>query len=157
MASVVSHFLAKSHCPLSRLPSCAYILSFFLSPIDIDLDYSAGFKPFMEYAGSYALFNRLEDPARGLEYDNLRLIRAFEFGLDPTSSEAGFVLVHIAMVRHSGTLVTGAVDTLNGALAKDRAKFDEGLSTLLAALEDINTVMNSEPAARSTSRHTLTY
>ena len=50
----------------------------------------------MEYAGSYALFNyRLEDPNRGLEYDNLRLIRAFEHGLDPKSSEAGFVLVHV--------------------------------------------------------------
>lgn len=56
----------------------------------------AGFKPFMEYAGSYALFNyRLEDPKKGLEYDNLRLIRAFEHGLDPKSSEAGFVLVHV--------------------------------------------------------------
>jgi hypothetical protein len=58
--------------------------------------YRAGFKPFMEYAGSYALFNyRLEDPNAGLEYSNLRLIRAFEHGLDHTSSEAGFVLVHV--------------------------------------------------------------
>jgi indoleamine 2,3-dioxygenase len=58
--------------------------------------------PFMEYAGSYALFNyRLEDPKLGLEYNNLRLIRAFEHGLDPASSEAGFVLVHVAMVKVS--------------------------------------------------------
>jgi indoleamine 2,3-dioxygenase len=50
----------------------------------------------MEYAGSYALYNyRLNDPAKGLEYSNLRLIRAFEHGLDPASSEAGFVLVHV--------------------------------------------------------------
>jgi len=42
------------------------------------LHFRAGFKPFMEYAGSYALFNyRLQDPALGLEYSNLRLIRAF--------------------------------------------------------------------------------
>lgn len=55
----------------------------------------AGFKPFMEYAGSYALYNyRMEDESKGMEYSNLRLIRAFEHGLDPTSSEAGFVLVH---------------------------------------------------------------
>lgn len=55
----------------------------------------AGFKPFMEYAGSYALYNyRMEDESKGMEYFNLRLIRAFEHGLDPTSSEAGFVLVH---------------------------------------------------------------
>ena len=75
--------------------------------------HSAGFMPFMEYAGSYALFNyRLEDPKLGLEYDNLRLIRAFEHGLDPSSSEAGFVLVHVAMVKHSGDLVAAAMDSM---------------------------------------------
>lgn len=43
--------------------------------------------PFMEYAGSYALYNyKLEDPSKGMEYDNIRLIRAFEHGLDPKSS-----------------------------------------------------------------------
>jgi indoleamine 2,3-dioxygenase len=99
----------------------------------------------MEYAGSYALFNyRLEDPSRGLEYDNLRLIRAFELGLDPTSSEAGFVLVHIAMVRHSGELVSGAVDSLNGALEDDRTLFDQGMKQVITALEKINATMNSK-------------
>jgi hypothetical protein len=74
---------------------------------------SAGFKPFMEYAGSYALFNyRLVEQEKGLAYDNLRLVRAFEHGLDPTSSEAGFVLVHIAMVKESGPLVKGTTETL---------------------------------------------
>lgn len=62
----------------------------------------------MEYASSYALYNwRLEDPGRGMEYANLRLIRAFECGLDPGSSEAGFVLTHVDMVRFSGGVVTG--------------------------------------------------
>lgn len=106
---------------------------------------SAGFMPFMEYAGSYALFNyRLENPALGLEYDNLRLIRAFELGLDPTSSEAGFVLVHIAMVKNSGGLVSGAVEALNGALGKDREAFNAGMADLVKALDLINKVMNSE-------------
>ncbi|PNS15007.1 Indoleamine 2,3-dioxygenase 1 [Sphaceloma murrayae] len=104
----------------------------------------AGFMPFMEYAGSYALFNyRLHDPARGLDYDNLRLIRAFELGMDPTSSEAGFVLVHIAMVKHSGALVSGAVDALNGALGKDREAFNAGMADLVDALDQINKVMNT--------------
>ncbi|KAK3403076.1 indoleamine 2,3-dioxygenase gamma type [Sordaria brevicollis] len=74
------------------------------------------FKPFMEYAGSYALFNYyLVDPSLGFSFSepsNVRLIRAFEHGLDPTSSEAGFVLVHIDMARHSGPLVAGAVASL---------------------------------------------
>ncbi|KAF2000863.1 hypothetical protein P154DRAFT_563028 [Amniculicola lignicola CBS 123094] len=105
----------------------------------------AGFKPFMEYAGSYALFNyRLEDPEKGLDYDNLRLIRAFEQGLDPTSSEAGFVLVHIAMVKQSGALVDGTVEMLNGCMEKDRERFDEGLRTLVDGLKKVNAVMNSE-------------
>ena len=106
---------------------------------------SAGFKPFMEYAGSYALFNyRLEDPSRGLEYDNLRLIRAFEHGLDPTSSEAGFVLVHIAMVKESGALVKGAADMIESCMARDREAFNDGLRTLVSGLSKVNGVMNSK-------------
>ncbi|KAF2197638.1 hypothetical protein GQ43DRAFT_451557 [Delitschia confertaspora ATCC 74209] len=103
-----------------------------------------GFKPFMEYAGSYALFNyRLEDPSKGLEYDNLRLIRAFEHGLDPRSSEAGFVLVHIAMVRQSAALVKGTVNMLNGCMACERDLFNKGLCTLVEGLKKINAVMNT--------------
>lgn len=103
-----------------------------------------GFKPFMEYAGSYALFNyRLEEPEKGLDYDNLRLIRAFEHGLDPTSSEAGFVLVHIAMVKESGPLIEGAVEMLQGSTGRDRERFNEGLRTLVDALRKVNAVMNT--------------
>lgn len=99
----------------------------------------------MEYAGSYALFNyRLVDEAKGLEYDNLRLIRAFECGLDPSSSEAGFVLVHIAMVKESGALISGAAEMLNGCSAQDREQFDNGLRTLIGGLKKVNAVMNSE-------------
>lgn len=108
-----------------------------------------GFKPFMEYAGSYALFNyRLEDPSKGLEYDNLRLIRAFEHGLDPKSSEAGFVLVHVDMVRNSGPLVAGTVDCLDVVEAQkqtqqNRAAFNDGLQRIVSALTRINGVMET--------------
>lgn len=98
----------------------------------------------MEYAGSYALYNyRLEDPRLGLQYKNLRLIRAFENGLDPNTSEAGFVLVHIAMVCHSGALVSGAMQALDGCVANSRDAFNAGLEAVVNALKDINTVMNS--------------
>jgi indoleamine 2,3-dioxygenase len=97
----------------------------------------------MEYAGSYALYNyRLADPARGLAYDNLRLIRAFEHGLDPRSSEAGFVLVHVAMVRHSGALVAGALAALEGCERGDRGMFEEGLAEVVAAMGKVNGTMN---------------
>jgi indoleamine 2,3-dioxygenase len=103
----------------------------------------------MEYAGSYALYNyRLEDPSLGLEYDNTRLIRAFEHGLDPTSSEAGFVLVHVAMVKHSGELVTGALQALEGSAERNRRTFDEGLSNVVSSMKQVNHTMQSEyPAA----------
>ncbi|PHH49152.1 Indoleamine 2,3-dioxygenase 1 [Ceratocystis fimbriata CBS 114723] len=110
----------------------------------------SGFMPWMEYAGSYALFNyRLEDPKAGMEYDNLRLIRAFEHGLDPTSSEAGFVLVHIEMVKNSGPLVASTMEALDalkpGAshateLAK-RVAFNKGMEGQVTALTKINAVM----------------
>lgn len=98
----------------------------------------------MEYAGSYALFNyRLEDPALGMEYSNLRLIRAFEHGLDPSSSEAGFVLVHVDMVNHSGRLVEGAVNALSACTNANRGSFNAGLDQVVQAMVDVNSVMDS--------------
>lgn len=98
----------------------------------------------MEYAGSYALYNyRLVNPSRGLEYDNLRLIRAFEHGLDHKSSEAGFVLVHVAMVKESGPLVAGSMNSLAAIDKGDRQEFNAGLGQVLDALTEINRVMNS--------------
>ncbi|KAH7350920.1 indoleamine 2,3-dioxygenase gamma type [Rhexocercosporidium sp. MPI-PUGE-AT-0058] len=103
----------------------------------------AGFKPFMEYAGSYALFNyRLEDPKKGLEYDNLRLIRAFEHGLDPKSSEAGFVLVHVDMVQNSGPLVDGVVSALDACESNDRESFNVGMEKVVTSMTKVNKVMD---------------
>lgn len=126
------------------------------------------FKPFMEYAGSYALFNfRLEDPSQGLDYSNLRLIRAFEHGLDPTSSEAGFVLVHVDMVKNSGPLVKGTVGslaacehkqtTLKGDVVSPRELLNANLSTILSSLIQINGSMEkmwgkSKPGAYTSFR-----
>ncbi|CAG8959741.1 hypothetical protein HYFRA_00001647 [Hymenoscyphus fraxineus] len=104
----------------------------------------AGFKPFMEYAGSYALFNyRLEDPKLGLEYDNLRLIRAFEHGLDPKSSEAGFVLVHVDMVQNSGPLVDGVVSALDACNNSDRDAFNVGMQKVVSSMTKVNKVMET--------------
>lgn len=106
----------------------------------------------MEYAGSYALFNyRLVDPSAGMDYSNLRLIRAFENGLHPSSSEAGFVLVHIDMVKNTGPLVAGTMKCFDavsqsspglGAVQK-RADFNQGLSDILGALKKINATMET--------------
>lgn len=106
----------------------------------------------MEYAGSYALYNyRLEDPKQGMTYSNLRLIRAFENGLDPTSSEAGFVLVHIDMVKNSGPLIDGVMKSLNAAgssttplgTIEQRTSFNEGMTNVLEAMKKINAVMET--------------
>ncbi|KAL1839699.1 hypothetical protein VTJ49DRAFT_1236 [Mycothermus thermophilus] len=116
-----------------------------------------GFKPFMEYAGSYALYNyRLVDPSLGLTSSNLRLIRAFERGLDPTSSEAGFVLVHIEMVKNSGPLISGTISALDTVLPPttnppspspptyhNRAALNTSLHQILSSLRSINHVMET--------------
>lgn len=107
----------------------------------------------MEYAGSYALYNyRLAHPESGMDYSNLRLIRAFEHGLDPTSSEAGFVLVHIDMVKNSGPLVAGTMACFevcsktesgrehDSGLRKD---FNAGLRQILDAMRKVNGVMDT--------------
>lgn len=71
--------------------------------------------PFLAYGAAYALYNyHLAKPSVGLsDYHNLRLIRAFEHGLDPASSEAGFILTHVDMVKHSPDLVRGAIGILS--------------------------------------------
>lgn len=99
----------------------------------------------MEYAGSYALYNyRLEDPAKGYTYDNFRLIRAFEHGLDHTSSEAGFVLVHVDMVSNSGPLVDGVVSALEAVEKHDRGSFEGGMRKVLGAMTKVNAVMDGK-------------
>jgi indoleamine 2,3-dioxygenase len=97
----------------------------------------------MEYAGSYALYNyKLADPAKGMDYDNIRLIRAFEHGLDHTSSEAGFVLVHIDMVQNSGPLVSGTVEALQAAHT-NRRELNAAMAKQLGALRRINETMET--------------
>jgi indoleamine 2,3-dioxygenase len=125
----------------------------------------------MEYAGSYALYNyRLEDPSLGMTYSNLRLIRAFEHGLDPSSSEAGFVLVHVDMVKNSGPLVAGTMACLDACSAArssplstpstaesqltHRVALNAGLSTILASLKRINTVMETMWAKSKPAQYT---
>ncbi|KAK2787465.1 hypothetical protein FQN52_007183 [Onygenales sp. PD_12] len=111
--------------------------------------------PFMSYAASYALYNyTLDNPSQGLEYSNMRLVRAFEKGLNPKSSEAGFILTHVDMVKESGALVSGAIrilDTLEkGQGARDRQEVNDGFREILRGMERVENCMedmwkNSKP------------
>lgn len=101
----------------------------------------------MSYAASYALFNyHVADPAKGLaEYTNLRLTRAFERGLDPKSSEAGFILTHVDMVKETGGLINGVlkvVDTLEQH--GDRQEINDGFREILTTMEKIEESMESK-------------
>lgn len=112
--------------------------------------------PFMSYAAAYSLGNyKLEDPSRGMEYDNLRLVRAFECGLDPKSSEAGFILTHVDMVKESGALISGAVRILNSLEhTRDRAEVDDAYRQILAGMEKIEASMEGKITLRHFQRRT---
>lgn len=104
--------------------------------------YSLDLPPFLSYAASYALFNyTLADPSKGHEYDNLRLIRGFENGLDPKSSEAGFILTHIDMVKETAPMIHGAVQILDGVESGDRSAVNDGFREILKAMEVIEASM----------------
>lgn len=72
-------------------------------------------------------------------------MRAFEHGLDPKSSEAGFVLTHVDMVKETGPLINGAVKVLetleqNGP----RSEVNEGYREILKTMEKIETCMEGK-------------
>ncbi|KAJ3136198.1 hypothetical protein HDU90_003248 [Geranomyces variabilis] len=99
-----------------------------------------GAKPFMEYAQSYALYNyRRINQDRGLDFENMELVRAFS-GM---KSEKGFILVHVAMVAHTGKQVAATIGALNAAAKHDRAAFDSHLVDMRAALRSINNEMET--------------
>ncbi|RIA99385.1 hypothetical protein C1645_798187 [Glomus cerebriforme] len=93
--------------------------------------------PFMEYALSYSLYNYQRiDSSKPIVYPNLKLIRAFA----GTPSEHGFILVHVAMVAHSGNLVKNTMGTLEATQEQDRIKFNNALKNL----NDTMTLINQE-------------
>ncbi|QIX00111.1 hypothetical protein AMS68_005628 [Peltaster fructicola] len=111
--------------------------------------------PFMAYAAAYSLYNfRLADPSKGLaNYDNLRLVRAFERGLDPKSSEAGFILTHVDMVKHSPDLVRGAIDIISSAeeSSVSQSALQASYTLMLDTMEEVHRSMekmwlHSKPA-----------
>lgn len=105
--------------------------------------YRLDIPPFLSYAAAYCLFNyTLDRPEEGLKYSNLRLVRAFERGLDHKSSEAGFVLTHVDMVKESPALVSGAVKVLD-TIEKGgpRSEVNDGFREILKAMEKIEACM----------------
>jgi indoleamine 2,3-dioxygenase len=78
----------------------------------------------------------------GLPYSNLRLIRAFEYGLDPMSSEAGFILTHVDMVKETPGLIGGALKVLDTLeMGGSRSEVNEGFREILNAMEKIEACM----------------
>ena len=101
----------------------------------------------MSYAAAYSLYNyELADPKIGTsDYSNLRLVRAFEKGLDPKSSEAGFVLTHVHMVEKTAPLINGAVSLLS-AIENEPANTEavhHAFQNMLSAMENIEASMEN--------------
>eukprot|EP00049_Salpingoeca_infusionum_P013395 m.250431 g.250431 ORF g.250431 m.250431 type:complete len:494 (+) comp15435_c0_seq1:477-1958(+) len=72
--------------------------------------------PFLDYAHGYALNNSYKiDPNGGFTMDNMRTLRKFHGGDD----EQGFILIHTAMVAHSGGLVTAGCNAVEAASKGD--------------------------------------
>lgn len=101
--------------------------------------------PFMSYV-AYSTYNyRFANPSIGTStYENLRLVRAFEHGLDPASSEAGFVLTHVDMVKHTPSLVRGAVSALDTISSRAPAPdVSAAFHTMLSAMQRIESAMEA--------------
>ena len=101
----------------------------------------------MSYAAAYSLYNyELADPNAGTsDYSNLRLVRAFEKGLDPKSSEAGFVLTHVHMVEKTAPLINGAVSLLSAIEnePKHTEMVHHAFHNMLSAMDNIEASMEN--------------
>lgn len=99
-----------------------------------------GVKPFMEYALSYALYNwQRIDTEKSITFDNLKLIRSFA----GTEHEAGFILVHVAMVAHTPDQVKWTEQILKATESKDRKSFNIALEGHLETFRKINNIMET--------------
>ena len=94
-------------------------------------------RPFMEYNTCYSLNNwyRL-DLNQGVSINNIDFWRSFM----NIKSEAGFILVHVAINQHSGNLVKAGVDVLKAAEANERDQFNKSLQEM----RDTMVFMNQE-------------
>lgn len=102
-----------------------------------------GHFPYMEYASSYALQNFARiNPEEPISYDNLRLIRGFQ-DRNKSSSESGFILVHVDMVAHSGKLISAIEKALGAVATSDRASFNTALDEMYQAYQKINASMHT--------------
>jgi len=101
--------------------------------------------PFMAYAAGYCLYNyQLENPEVGAcEYGNLRLVRAFQHGLDPSSSEAGFILTHVHMVQGTADLVSGSSQLLDAIAADSKPRVLEAFTLLLDTMKVVEQSMEA--------------
>lgn len=94
-------------------------------------------KPFMEYNSGYALNNYFrKNKNEGVNIDNIDIKRSFI----NIKSEAGFILVHVAINQHSGNLVKAGTNVLKAAEADNRAEFNSAL----ALMRDTLIYMNQE-------------
>lgn len=92
-------------------------------------------KPFMEYNSGYALNNFFrKNKNEGVNIDNIDIKRSFI----NIKSEAGFILVHVAINQHSGNLVKAGMNVLNAAAADNRKEFNAGLTLMRDTLIYMN-------------------
>ncbi|KAK4047562.1 hypothetical protein OIV83_005349 [Microbotryomycetes sp. JL201] len=124
------------------LPEC------LAKPMSLLAD-ATGSHAYLDYV-SYALQNYVRlDPQSSAETvgdpaawapENLALIRAFE---NSTGSEAGFILVHVAMVAYTGQVVNHTENVLKAANERDRVGFRHSMSALLDVFRQINRAMDT--------------
>ena len=56
-------------------------------------------------------------------------------------AEHGFVMIHVAMVRHTPRFVKAVTEVLESASQDDREKFVNNLEEIVMVMKDINSVM----------------
>lgn len=101
----------------------------------VNISKKLSFRPFLEYNSGYSLNNWFRiNKDEGITINNIDIFRSFV----NLKSEAGFILVHVAINQHSGNLIRSGVDVLSSAEQQNRNAFNDSLCEMRDTLLYMN-------------------
>ena len=131
---MVQAYVWGEPAPPKALPACLAV------PI-WQIGRAIGQPPLLPYS-SYTLENWARfDPDGQIDLSNLRILQAFEGGMD----EAWFILVHVAIEARAGEMLAAIPGIVRAASEEDEPGAEAGLAACARVWDDVNAIFDRMP------------